>query len=149
MSRIVAREIAMHMLYELSFGKNQPEELLSERMNEEAFSLLREESKPYDKELTEADRAYIRQVVAGATEKKAEIDEMLLRYAEQWKPSRLSKITGSILRLSIYEILYVEGMPPGAAVNAAVELAKQYDADEAPAFINGILGAFCRGEKRL
>ena len=65
MSRITAREVAMHLLYELTFGKKQPDELLAERLTEETFMQLCDDSRPYDKPLTDADRDYIGQVVRG------------------------------------------------------------------------------------
>ena len=52
----------------------------------------------------------------------------------------MSKVDLAILRLAVYEIKYSEETPNSVAVNEAVELAKKYSSDEAPGFINGILG---------
>ena len=49
------------------------------------------------------------------------------------------------MQLAIFEILYVEDVPTGAAVSEAVRLAKKYDGDDTGSFVNGILGAFARG----
>ena len=75
------------------------------------------------------------------------LDEQISRYAENWSRQRLSKTTLTLLRLALYEKDFVEDVPLGAAINEAVELAKQYESEDAAGFINGILGAVARGEK--
>ena len=69
-----------------------------------------------------------------------EIDNIIGSYAKGWTVERMSKVDKAILRLAVYEIKYAPDVPDGVAVNEAVELAKVYSSDEAPAFINGILG---------
>lgn len=77
-------------------------------------------------------------------EKLAEIDGVIEKYAIGWKKERLSKVTLSVLRLAICEILFAESIPYGVSVNEAVELAKKYATSDDAAFINGILGAYIR-----
>ena len=74
-------------------------------------------------------------------EKLPEIDAVIEQYAIGWKKERISKVALSVLRLAICEILFVDSIPSGVSANEAVELAKKYDHDKAPAFINGILNA--------
>ena len=69
-----------------------------------------------------------------------EIDNIIGTYAKGWSVDRMSKVDKAILRLAAYEIKFAPDVPDGVAVNEAVELAKTYSSDEAPAFINGILG---------
>ena len=76
-----------------------------------------------------------------------EIDDVIMRYPQGWKLSRIAKPTLAILRCAICEILYLEDIPDSAAVNEAVELGKSYDSPQAGAFINGVLGSFLRSEK--
>lgn len=84
--------------------------------------------------------AYIVSTFLGATAHRAEIDTEIETYAVKWKVSRMARVTRSILRLAIYEMLYAEvPVPPKVLINEAVELAKEYDDDAAPTFINGIL----------
>ena len=78
---------------------------------------------------------------------QTEIDEIISRYAEGWKLSRIAKSTLAILRCALCEILYLDDVPNSAAVNEAVELGKTYDSPQAGAFINGLLGSFLRDEK--
>lgn len=72
------------------------------------------------------------------------IDEIITKYSIGWKKDRLPKVTISILRLAICEILFVESVPNGVSVNEAVELAKKYATDSDASFINGILGTYIR-----
>jgi N utilization substance protein B len=82
------------------------------------------------------------------TEKKIKADDKIERQKGQkgvsthWKTNRLNKVDLSILRLALYEILMDEDIPAGVAINEAVELAKIYSGDRAPAFINGVLAKF-------
>lgn len=77
-------------------------------------------------------------------EKLPEIDAVIEKYAIGWKIDRLSKVTLSVLRLAICEILFVDSIPHGVSANEAVELAKKYATADDAAFINGILGSFIR-----
>ena len=89
---------------------------------------------------------YARVVVAGVEAKREEIDEQLSRYLKRgWSISRISKTSLAILRLSAYEIFYLENIPDSVSVNEAVELAKKYTIDEYK-FINGVLGSLARAE---
>ncbi|MBQ5886351.1 MAG: transcription antitermination factor NusB, partial [Clostridia bacterium] len=77
-----------------------------------------------------------------------DIDAQIAQNARKWKLSRMAAVTRSILRLAVYEILWGE-VPPRAAINEAVELAKLYDEEAAPAFINGILNQIAKESGKL
>ena len=78
-------------------------------------------------------------------EKYGELDAVIAEYSETREVSRISKVNKTILRLAIYEINYRGDMiPPKAAVNEAVELAKKYAEKKDSAFINGVLGNYIR-----
>ena len=84
---------------------------------------------------------YIMNAVVGTFEHLERIDEIIEKsLVEGWKINRLSRVSSAILRLAVYEMLYVEYVSHKVAINQAVELAKEFDADTAPAFINGVLG---------
>ena len=80
-------------------------------------------------------------------EQLEQIDNVIEKYAIGWKKQRLSKVTLSVLRLAICEILFVDSVPFSVSANEAVELAKKYATAEDATFINGILGSFIRSEK--
>lgn len=87
----------------------------------------------------EEDKEFILSEVEGVHAHMAEIDEMITASANGWDPARMNKVDLAILRLAVYEMKYGE-TPIGVAINEAVELAKRFSSDEAPAFINGVLG---------
>ena len=122
MTRREAREALFALLYEMTF--NDASEL------ETTISTARE--------MRDIEDEYILTSVRGTYKNLEAIDTQIEENAKGWKISRLAKTTLSILRLSIYEMLY-GGIPYTISINEAVELAKKYDHDQAPVFINGIL----------
>ena len=80
----------------------------------------------------------VKSTFLGICENVETIDEIISQSIQGWAISRLSKVTLSVLRLSIYEMKYKE-LPPAISINEAVELAKQYAEDGAPSYINGVL----------
>ena len=72
-------------------------------------------------------------------EKIDTIDEYINRASEGWKTTRLSRLSLCILRLAVYEMLYVKEIPAVISINEAVELSKKYDDPKAKSFINGVL----------
>ena len=87
---------------------------------------------------------YIDRVTWAVVERCDAIDQILGNYSVGWDVSRIDKIDLAILRLAVYEIFAEKGVPPGVAINEAVELAKIYGSDNSPKFINGILGKMKR-----
>ena len=83
--------------------------------------------------------AYTRTLVAGVEEKKDELDKLIEANLKGWKLRRLSRVSLTILRMAVYEMLYVDAVPVSVAINEAVELAKEYIDEKAGAFINGVL----------
>ena len=85
--------------------------------------------------------------IQGVLENLTEIDGFIEQYSSGWKVSRFARVTLAILRLAIYEAEYAQDVPENVAINEAIELAKEYDSEDAPAFINGILGSISRRAK--
>ena len=84
---------------------------------------------------------YIRTLYFGILEKRDELDAYIEKYAKGRTLARISKIAKAVMRISIYEMLYIDDIPASVSINEAVELAKQYDDDKTKAFVNGILNA--------
>ncbi len=82
---------------------------------------------------------YVHSVFFGIDDNITEIDEKISSAASGWNLNRLSKTTLAIMRLSVYEMMAVNDVPKKVALNEAVELAKKFDDDNAPAFVNGVL----------
>jgi transcription antitermination protein NusB len=82
---------------------------------------------------------YAVRLARGVEEEQEHLDAVLSEVSEGWPVHRMSAIDRTILRLALYEMLYVEDVPPDVAVNEAVELATGFSGDEAPAFVGGVL----------
>ena len=89
---------------------------------------------------------YIRKLVEGVGEHGYELDEYISKYAIGWKFQRIPRIAAAIMRVAMFEVLYMPEIPASAAINEAVELAKKYDEPKVASFVNGILGSFVRKE---
>lgn len=85
------------------------------------------------------DKEYIENKYCAVAEKVSEIDSMIDDKSETWKTKRMSKVDLAILRLAVYEMKWDEDVPTGVAINEAVELAKKFSGEGAPAFVNGVL----------
>ncbi len=144
MNRSGARELVFHLLFAGEYNGKTGGELLEE-VSEENFGLLQEEYELYRELPPQSQEEYIRRAVTGVREHLPELDGYIEKYAKGWNVGRISAVSKCILRLSMYEMLYLE-IPVGASVNEALELAKRYDSPEAAAFINGILGSFVKQE---
>ena len=68
-----------------------------------------------------------------------DLDRILSEVAVGWPVVRMSAIDRTIMRLALYEMLFSEDVPPDVAINEAIELAKGFSGDEAPAFVGGVL----------
>ena len=80
----------------------------------------------------------------GVKSKQSEIDECIEKYLKEWKKDRLSRVTISILRLAVYEILFEDEIPVSVSINEAVELGKKYSTKENATYINGVLGSLSK-----
>jgi N utilization substance protein B len=88
-------------------------------------------------------------LVEGVAERLARIDELISTYAEGWSLDRLPAVDRNVLRLGIYEALWVDDVPDAVAVSEAVNLVKELSTDESPAFVNGLLANIVRDKERL
>ena len=125
MDRRTQRDVAFKMLFEADFKKDENRDELYE-------ALLAEH---------EAENAdYLNDVFFGVLDNAEELDGLISEFAKGWKLSRISRVSLNIMRLSVYEMKYrSKDVPFAVSINEAVELAKKYDDDAAPKFINGIL----------
>ncbi len=80
------------------------------------------------------------QLAKGTVEHLDEIDALIESKLKNWKLSRISKVSLSILRMAVYELKYLTDVPSSVAINEAVELAKQYASEDDYSFVNGVLG---------
>ena len=129
-----AREIAFKLLFEDMFGTSTAANMLGVLFEEEINW----------KEFSDDNISYIEWIRENAKIHQEEIDKIISDFSKGWTIERMSRVDVSILRLAICEILYREDVNTATSINEAVELAKKYSADDAPSFVNGILGAYVR-----
>lgn len=96
--------------------------------------------------LSEASLDYARKIATGAWKERKRIDELIQKCSSEWKLSRMAAVDRNILRLSIYEMLFLGDIPKQVAIDEAVEMAKKYGGEESGRFVNGILGSLIGGE---
>lgn len=132
MTRRQARENVFYLVFETAFIKDE--------INcAELYQLAQ------DIEVIESDE-YTENVFFGVVAEKEAIDKKIEEYAKGWKLNRISKVSLAIMRICVYEMLYCEDIPYNIAINEAVELAKKFDYDKAPSFVNGVLNSIAENE---
>lgn len=128
MSRRKSREQAFIFLFESTFGLQNMDEIMT---NSE---LIREETvEPFTKELFE-----------GTLDKQNLLDEYIEKNLNGWNKDRLSRTAISILRLAVFEMMFVDDIPLNVSINEAVELAKKYSTKQESAYINGVLASISK-----
>ena len=130
MSRIVARDTAMRLVYEWIMGGEGSLDCI-----DETIETTRLDSEDYD---------FIKKTVQGTKDHVLEIDKQISALSNGWKLERISKVDLAILRVAVYEMLFSGDISQGIAINEAVELAKRYGAEKSPKFVNGVLGGISR-----
>lgn len=146
MNRSTAREIAMHFAFELAFSNEEAGRLLERELTPDAFAQRAKDEPMYTGFPDEGEMDYITTLVKGVGSRAEELDGYIGQYAKGWKVTRIDRVASAIMRVTMYEILYMPDIPNKVAINEAVEIAKKYVDDDVVKFINGILGSFVRAE---
>ena len=133
MNRRQAREQAFLLIYEMDFH--------TEADYLEIYANARS-----TRELEDND--FVRNTFAGVYENREAIDAIISACAVGWKVDRVSSVALAIMRLCVYEMVFSDDVPVNVALNEAIELAKKYDEDNAPAFINGVLNKVAKEHAR-
>lgn len=130
MTRTEEREQAFVIVFEKAFNNDvDVDDLISYAKEVELFS----------------ESLFSESLAKSVFENIVSIDEIIEKYSIGWKKERLPKVSLSILRIALCEIMYVDSIPDSVSVNEAVELAKKYATESDASFINGILGSYLRG----
>lgn len=87
--------------------------------------------------------SFVEQLVRGAVDHVADIDERITRHAEHWRIERMPTVDRNILRLAVYEMMHAD-TPAPVVIDEALELARRYSGEESVQFINGVLDAIHR-----
>jgi len=147
MTRKKARECAVLIGYEMGFHPAYGEEAVAVRVDELCSEVWYDELKLSATPPEGSQREYILRLLRGVSAHQPELSAYIDRYAVGWKFHRIPRVAVAIMQTAMYEIAYMHEIPEAAAIDAAVDLAKRYESQEVSAFVNGVLGAFSRGEK--
>jgi N utilization substance protein B len=89
-----------------------------------------------------------RTIVEGVEKQHEEIDALIRKFADRWSLERMPVVDRNLLRIGIFELLWGAEVPPGVAINEAVELAKMLSTEDSGRFVNGLLGRIAREHGR-
>ncbi|EAE5856677.1 transcription antitermination factor NusB [Listeria monocytogenes] len=128
MKRREAREKALQALFQIE---------LNEMSLDQAFKNIMEDEQD----------DYMEKLVEGVMANKAEIDAIIEPNLDNWRIDRLSKVDLSLLRLSVYEIKYLDDVPNRVSLNESIEIAKIYSDEKSSKFINGVLANIAPEDK--
>lgn len=130
MKRSEAREQAFILIFERSFKDESLEEIIEEAV--------------IGRSLEVDDYAF--HLAKDVCDHIPWLDEKISQHSKKWKLNRMSRVSLSILRMSLWEIDNIDTVPVGASINEAVELAKKYGNTDDFSFVNGVLGAYVRSK---
>lgn len=132
-NRHLLREWAVQFLFQLDF--NRTETL------EDALELFLSDKK---KRLSSKLSRFLSRRVEGVEQNRAELDERIQRFSDNWELDRMNAVDRNVLRLAFFELYHCEDVPPVVAVNEAITLAKELSSEESGKFVNGILDKVIR-----
>lgn len=138
-NRHLARIVAMQTLYEWDFRKVKLGKEISQAQLKE---ILIRNTAEFAKNIDNAD--FIFSLVEGVLTNTKEIDSIIQPAAPEWPMDQIAGVDKVILRLGIYELLFLLEVPPKVAINEAVELAKVFGGENSSKFVNGVLGTVYR-----
>ncbi len=102
--------------------------------------------RPLDQVLPKDASLFTKELTEGVEVEREELDALIARYAQGWTLDRIAPLERNIMRVGLHERLHRDDIPDEVAIDEAVEAAKELCSAEAPAFVNGILGAVQRDE---
>ncbi|EAC8233259.1 transcription antitermination factor NusB [Listeria monocytogenes] len=128
MKRREAREKALQALFQIELNEMSLDQAIKNIMEDEQDD-------------------YMEKLVEGVMANKAEIDAIIEPNLDNWRMDRLSKVDLSLLRLSVYEIEYLDDVPNRVSLNESIEIAKIYSDEKSSKFINGVLANIAPEDK--
>jgi N utilization substance protein B len=129
-ARSKARKRAVDVLYEADLRRSDP------------LAVLRDRIADGNPPVPDHTVRLVEGVVAHATR----IDALIEAHASGWTLDRLPDVDRAVLRMAVYELLWVDDVPDAVVIDEAVELAKSLSTDDSPAYVNGVLGGIVAAE---
>ncbi len=122
-----ARAAVLQTLYELDFTDHDARFSLNARFE--------------DRMLPDTAADFALSLVLGVQTYRTYLDSVVGELAPEWPIEQIAAVDRNVLRIAIYELLFVPDIPPKVAINEAVELAKMFGGESSPRFVNGVLGS--------
>ena len=127
-NRHLSRTIAMQSLFEWDFKGRQ----------EQLDGIVKNNLSEFGHNLDDA--GFVKQLASGVAEHLEEVDRIIAKTAPEWPIEQIDGVDRAVLRLGIYELMFLKDVPPKVAINEAVELAKTFGGESSGKFLNGVLG---------
>jgi transcription antitermination factor NusB len=124
-SRSKARESALCILYQIEMTKADTDKAVDSYF----------ESAPAKQDVVD----FCKQLVQGTLQNKEHVEFLIKKHVKNWEIERMAVVDRNILRMSCFELMFVDDIPPKVSINEAIELAKRYGDMDSPRFVNGIL----------
>lgn len=127
-NRHLSRTIAMQSLFEWDFNNREGnlKEIIRTHMAE--FGESKDEGE------------FIFDLAEGVAKNIDAIDQVLAKHAPEWPMDQVPVVDRNVLRLGVYELMFLKQVPPKVAINEAVELGKTFGGESSGKFVNGVLG---------
>lgn len=127
-NRHLSRTIAMQSLFEWDFHNKQEDlhKIIDNNLHQFASNV--------------EDASFVYELADGVAKNEKAIDEIIVKNAPEWPMDQISLVDRNVLRLGIFELMFLKQVPPKVAINEAVELAKSFGGESSGKFLNGVLG---------
>lgn len=135
-NRHLGRIIALQTMYEIELRQGGDDKSVDLKQ------VLQRNVDRYSAKLD--DKAFLNELAEGVYSKTEELDKRIQPIAPDWPLSQIARIDLCVLRISFYELIFMENTPPKVVINEAVELAKSYGGENSSKFINGVLGTLLK-----
>lgn len=125
-TRREGRELALQLLYALELNPINVQEML--RLSRENSRASAEEARVFAEEL-----------VDGVVANRDAIDKIIVEKSKNWAITRMARVDLNIIRVAVFELVFLSDIPKNVTMNEAIEVAKKFGTEDSPAFINGML----------
>jgi N utilization substance protein B len=130
-----SRILALKVLYEIDCSRHSAQDVLTRILA--------------NSDLPENAIEFARGLIDGVLQHKKDIDSQIVNFAPLFPLAQIAVIDRNILRLAIYELTFDDRIPVKAAINEAIEIAKEYGSDGSSKFINGVLGSVIASKNKV
>jgi N utilization substance protein B len=130
-TRRKSREMVLQMLFQADMGRQKADDVRRTFWNERST-------------VGGDVRGFAEDLFRVASDRSAEIDQLIERHAENWRMERMAAVDRNVLRAAVAELLAFPTTPRAVIINEALEIARKFSSPESVQFINGVLDSVGR-----